>query len=287
MDFEITDKHKFASDMADQTTEDLSKNIDAWRGDFYDGSPDNCPGDRDADYYSTLGRWINDLAAWKDELLRIKAQVEACIQGVNMCQVCDPLTGACSYDETLSCCCKLKDGLALPQRIDNAIARLDAFRDDALQFQDKVTAFNSAVETIEEDNVADGQTKRTAVYSWQDTYLKKDGEDDKKEKEKKPLWHHVKVEADKVKMPRIKTYVIDFVKCAKLKHAKQTLWIEIKRYDQGQEGYPAFKFRYHGQEKEPENPQDWRNVPDSYWLTAKSHARYSYKKKPPKIVKVK
>lgn len=287
MDFELTDKHKFASDMAEQTTEDLFKNIDAWRSELYDGSPDNCPGAKDADYNSTLSRWINDLAAWKDELLRIKAQVEACMQGVNMCQACDPLTGACSYDEGLSCCCKLKDGLTLPQRIDNAIARLDAFRNDALQFQGEVAAFNSAVETIEEDNIADGQTKRNAVYSWQDTYLKKDEEDGKKEKEKKPLWHHVKVEVDKIKMPRIKTYVIDFVKCAKLKHAKQTIWVEIKRYDQGQEGYSAFKFRYHGQEKEPENPQDWRNIPDSYWLTARSHARYSYKKKPPKVVKVK
>jgi hypothetical protein len=81
---------------------------------------------------------------------------------------------------------------------------------------------------------------------------------------------------------------MDFMKCAKLKHAKQTLWVEIKRYDQGQEGYPAFKFRYHGKEGEPENPQDWRSITEeNHWLTAKSHARYSYKKEPPKIITVK
>lgn len=281
MDFEIGDLHEFASGIAAQTTEDLYKTIDLWKPLLYsgDGADPCADASRAGDYYSVLGRWIDDLAAWEDELGRVKAQVEVCMRSVNMCQTCDPLTGACSYDETLSCCCKLKDGLTLPQRIDSAIAKLDAFRDEAIKFQGEIAGFNSSVGTIEEQNIEEGQTKRKALYSWQDTYIK--------EGKKEPFWHHVKVEVNKFDMPRIKTYVIDFVKCAKLKHAKQTVWVEIKRYDQGQESYPFWKFRYHGLPEEPASPGEPGSIDEAYWLMARSHGRYSYKKEPPKVVEAK
>lgn len=285
--FEIMDAHEFAygddgkSGFAAQETDDLSQNIDVWRSQLYDESSNDCPGDNDGDYYNRLGRWIDYLAAWQDELRRVKAQAETCMQSVGMCQTCDPVTGTCSYDENLSCCCKLKDGLSLPQRIDSAIARLDTFRNDALQTQTDIAGFNSKIDAIEDDEeeLAKGQTKRKAAYSWQDTYLK-DGNKD-------PLWHHVRVEVEKFKVPRIKTYVSDFMKCAKVKHAKQKVWIKIWRYDQGRQDYPFWKFFYHNQGKEPSNPETWEAIPEEYWLYVKSKAKYSYKKKPPRIVQAK
>lgn len=281
--FEIEDFHKFAYGEYDeegdfveglykQEITDLVNTIDIWHPLLYeekttdededeDDEPDEgdeC--DQDEPFYDVFGRWHkwigDDSSGWLSELKKIDNQINQCVQQTRR------RFGYCPDDY---CCCKLEG------KIPPAINKFKNFQTDIRDFRNDILDFHYSAENLE------NQWKHKGYYSWKDKFGDKE------------VQHHVFVEVKKkIKIPYIKTYTKDFKKCAKLKHKSKKVWVRIKRFDEPQTGYPDWTFRYHKDKADTTiDFSDPTTIPDKYWTIAESKAKYSYKKRPPKIVKIK
>jgi len=238
---------------SDETVKKLAKNFDAWYPMLYDS--EYVEGDEDPDYYHIFERWYKDLGSWIGDLEYIYNRLKACAD--------------CDYLEP-NCCCILKD------KISPAQAKLRLFQEQIQVFLFHIDSFEAKTETIGKN------TKK--LYTWQDT----------------SGYHHVWVKVGKyntdenkfgnLKMPYIKGYRKDFMKCAKLKEGSGNVGVEIKVFDEQSPPVGAFGWVFRNTKKiaatgELTTLSDPLSIPPEYWVDVLSVAHYSYKSEPPKIVK--
>lgn len=253
-----------------QDTERLAENISDWLPLLYDSTLNDCdnpctPQDErqlatSDDYFDVIGKWDSWINGWIYELETIDRRIQDCKANPE---------SECGGDDRLCCCLFGKDEIA------QAVDELERFRQDIRNFQAKITGFYDTVNNLNETYEREGK-----VYSWRD----KAGD--------KEVYHYVRVELSKFRMPKIKSFVKGHEKCVRLVNPWGRVWVEISRYDEPQSGYPLWNFRYHKDEDSQWCASKGEKIFDEekcqkYLIKAYSQASYSYTQNPPKIKAIK